>query len=253
MASKRSVAAVGLAGVVAGSAFIAGTSSQPRRALRASTQAQAKEARPASSSAPLTAASLVAVSAGAVYAETLPKLVGFWDPLGLARDGDVEAFQRRRSVELKHGRIAMLATMGYITPEIAGKWPGYLDPAGGLKFADIPNGLAAISKVPAGGWTQILLWMAWCEVSRGAGSDIARGRPGTSSQSPKEGGGGWGDFGWYVLTAADPEEKQKKLNAELANGRLAMMAIIGMFYQDGLTGSAWGDWLRGRGIQSHTV
>ena len=24
--------------------------------------------------------------------------------------------------------------------------------------------------------------------------------------------------------------------------RLAMMAIIGMFFQDGLTGSAWGDW-----------
>ncbi|CAE7946323.1 FCPF [Symbiodinium sp. KB8] len=98
----------------------------------------------------------------------------------------------------------------------------------GLKFADVPNGLAAISKVPAGGWTQILLYMGWCEVSRGAGSDIASGRP--------------GDFGWYVLTSADPEEKKKKLNAELANGRLAMMAIIGMFYQDGLTGSAWGDW-----------
>ena len=30
--------------------------------------------------------------------------------------------------------------------------------------------------------------------------------------------------------------KQKKLAAELANGRLAMMAIIGMFFQNGLTG-----------------
>merc|ERR1712187_955685 len=38
------------------------------------------------------------------------------------------------------------------------------------------------------------------------------------------------------------EARTKKLNAEIANGRLAMMAIIGMFYQDGLTGSAWGDW-----------
>ena len=26
--------------------------------------------------------------------------------------------------------------------------------------------------------------------------------------------------------------KKKKLNAEIANGRLAMMAIIGMFFQD---------------------
>merc|ERR1712037_94567 len=38
------------------------------------------------------------------------------------------------------------------------------------------------------------------------------------------------------------EGRTRKLNAEIANGRLAMMAIIGMFYQDGLTGSAWGDW-----------
>ena len=30
--------------------------------------------------------------------------VGFWDPAGLSKDGDVETFQRRRSVELKHGR-----------------------------------------------------------------------------------------------------------------------------------------------------
>ena len=39
---------------------------------------------------------------------------------------------------------------------------------------------------------------------------------------------------------AIPEEKKKKLAAELANGRLAMMAIIGMFFQDGLTGSQKG-------------
>ena len=75
--------------------------------------------------------------------------VGFWDPLGFTADGDVAAFRRRRSVELKHGRIAMLATMGYITPEVAGKFPGFLSPSAGLKFADIPNGLAAISKVYA--------------------------------------------------------------------------------------------------------
>ena len=29
---------------------------------------------------------------------------------------------------------------------ITGKFPGYLSPSAGLKFADVPNGLAAISK-----------------------------------------------------------------------------------------------------------
>jgi len=36
--------------------------------------------------------------------------------------------------------------------------------------------------------------------------------------------------------------KTKKLSAEIANGRLALMAIIGTVLQDGLTGSPWGDW-----------
>merc|ERR1719471_1128614 len=54
--------------------------------------------------------------------------VGFWDPLGLAADGDAENFARRRETEIKHGRISMLATMGYITPELVGKLPGMLSP-----------------------------------------------------------------------------------------------------------------------------
>ena len=40
--------------------------------------------------------------------------VGFWDPLGLAADGDKAVFDRRRASELKHGRIAMLAAAGWI-------------------------------------------------------------------------------------------------------------------------------------------
>merc|ERR1711920_602626 len=153
--------------------------------------------------------------------------LGFWDPVGFTKDGDVAAFARRRQVELKHGRICMLATMGYITPEITGKFDTYLSPSTGLKFTDVPNGLAALGKVPFNGWAQMFGWCAWCELSK--------------SQSPGT-PGARGDFGWKLITSSDPEAKKRKLNAEIANGRLAMMAIIGMFFQDGLTGSAWGDW-----------
>ena len=31
--------------------------------------------------------------------------LGFWDPAGFTSDGDMANFKRRRSVELKHGRI----------------------------------------------------------------------------------------------------------------------------------------------------
>ena len=40
---------------------------------------------------------------------------------------------------------AMYATIGYIVPEYY-KFPGYLSPSLGLKFSDVPNGLAALSK-----------------------------------------------------------------------------------------------------------
>jgi len=160
--------------------------------------------------------------------------IGFWDPLGLAADGDAVLFKRRRETEIKHGRISMLATMGYITPELVGKFPGYLSPYYGLKFEDVPNGLAAISKVPFFGWLQIGIWCLYCEA---AGLNFGYITEGYLDRDA-------GDLGWKppLLTTSDPELRKTKLSAELANGRLAMMAIIGMFFQDGLTGSAWGDW-----------
>ena len=110
---------------------------------------------------------------------------------------------------------------------ITGKFPGYLSPSMDIKFADVPNGLAAISKVPVAGWAQILAYMSFCEISQ-------KQDPGTKPYD--------GDFGWKVLTSDDPEIKKKKLNSELANGRLAMVGIIGLFFQDGITGSPWGYW-----------
>merc|ERR1712176_1326605 len=93
--------------------------------------------------------------------------VGFWDPVGFTKDGDAQDFRRRRVTEIKHGRVSMWATMGYITPELTGKFPGYLSPSADLKFEDVPNGLAALSKVPTAGWIQILFYGLFCEGSQG--------------------------------------------------------------------------------------
>ena len=63
------------------------------------------------------------------------------------------------------------------------------------------------------GWAQIAAYFGFVEFSGGF-DDYKSGTP--------------GDYGFKVLTSSDPAEKTKKLSAELANGRLAMMAIIGM-------------------------
>merc|ERR1712013_456193 len=157
--------------------------------------------------------------------------VGFWDPLGLSSEEGEEVFKRRRAAEIKHGRVSMYACIGYIVPEYY-KFPGYLSPSLGIKFADVPNGLAALSKVPVVGLAQIVAF---------AGSIELSGFFSGTSEPSEPGNYGVG-FPNFVGKVDDPEAKKTKLAAELANGRLAMMAIIGMFFQDGLTGSAWGDW-----------
>merc|ERR1719499_1552345 len=158
--------------------------------------------------------------------------VGFFDPLGLTKDGDIEAFKRRRATELKHGRVAMIACIGYITP-VYFKFPGYCSPSQTLSFEDIPNGLKALSVVPGVGWLQ---WLIFCGlIEKGVLVHDPTRPPGDF-----ENGGVLGVPNGSTLPAG--EGRNRKLNAEIANGRLAMMAIIGMFYQDGPTGSAWGDW-----------
>jgi len=159
--------------------------------------------------------------------------VGFWDPLGFTKGDDAASFRRRRYVELKHGRVAMFACLGYIVPEYY-RWPGDLSPSLGLKFSDVPTGFAAFSKVPLSGWAQMVAFAGTVELFQYV-------------DDPKRPPGDFENAGFLGIPNSfvkinDPEVKQKKLAAELANGRLAMMAIIGMFFQNGLTGEAWGDW-----------
>jgi len=146
--------------------------------------------------------------------------LGFWDPAGFTNAGDEEAFNRRRAVEIKHGRIAMLATIGYIVPDLF-RFPGYISPSNNLKFADIPNGLGALKAVPGLGIVQIVLFIGFLELF-------------VWQQKPENAPGDIGGKGWKRYS--DPAVKADKLNKELNNGRLAMFAIMGMMVGEGVTG-----------------
>jgi len=169
---------------------------------------------------------------------------GFWDPLEFCKDGDAEAFKRRRTVEIKHGRISMYACIGYIVPEYA-RFPGYLSPSQELKFTDVPNGLAAFSKVPLLGWLQILFFCGALErtgftLTKDAGIGFMQ----DASMKGEPGNYGLGFIGAFNTIPSEPALRERKLNSELANGRLAMVAIIGMLFQNGTLGTTgpemWG-------------
>mmetsp|Transcript_10980 Transcript_10980/g.34030 ORF Transcript_10980/g.34030 Transcript_10980/m.34030 type:complete len:139 (+) Transcript_10980:1-417(+) len=129
----------------------------------------------------------------------------------------------------------MLATMGYIAAEYF-RFPGELSPSEGLYFKEIPNGLAAISKVPPLGWAQ---WFLFCGL---VDFGFYRADPSRDPGDYENGGilgvpNGSGPM-------MDAEGRKRKLNSELANGRLAMVAIMGMLFQNGTIGSTgpemWG-------------
>lgn len=72
--------------------------------------------------------------------------LGFWDPLYLVKDADQERFDRLRYVEIKHGRISMLAVLGHLIQENV-RLPGMLSISNDQSFADMPNGIGALGKV----------------------------------------------------------------------------------------------------------
>jgi len=155
--------------------------------------------------------------------------LGYWDPLGMGK-AKPEKFTRWRAVEIKHGRIAMMATTGYIVQSFL-RWPGYLSTSAGVKFADLPNGILALKSVPPLGLFQILAFIGLME------TQTWRFLDGTwPGEVPKDKAPGdvAGDF-W--VRYSDPEEKAYKLNIELNNGRAAMLGITGMLMHDHLTGS----------------
>ena len=61
--------------------------------------------------------------------------LGFFDPQGFLKDADQEQFDRFREVELKHGRISMLAVTGYLTTASGYRFPNFPE--------DVPAGFGA--------------------------------------------------------------------------------------------------------------
>jgi len=136
--------------------------------------------------------------------------MGKWDPLNL---GSTDSkMDRYTAVEIKHGRISMLACVGYVVPELF-HFPG---------CEDFKNGLGAFSTLPDFGWFQLFLFIGAHEVLV---------KPRADSFGPWDFG-----LGTFLLDGISDEELERKQTAERNNGRLAMVAILGLMVQDGMFG-----------------
>jgi hypothetical protein len=193
-----------------------------------------------------------------VLAKKLNPVVGFWDPLGIVTETtSPETIGWFRHAEIKHGRVAMAAFVGFTLQSNGFVFPwniqaplGYWGPESAtaklesLSFADI-----AAAGGPADQWdalptaakVQIILVVGflemWGETSLALEQDgqkhyVRGGKPG---YYPKLTGGRfphpvpldlWDPFGFTKKLT--PERKEKALLAEVNNGRLAMIGIFGL-------------------------
>ena len=137
--------------------------------------------------------------------------LGVYDPLNLLNPKlDFQSdYRRLTELEIKHGRISMLACLGIITTEAGIRFPGYLSKTEDLLFADVPGGaLSSYAAVPQIGWWQIVGVIVILELAWGA-------------TPPGNAPGDVGGVSW--VRYSDPAVKKFKLNAERNNGRAAMM------------------------------
>jgi len=156
--------------------------------------------------------------------------LGVYDPLGLMTKNP-EKYRRFQELEIKHGRIAMLAVLHVIVTGAGYKWAGYCSYLSfpPLKFEDIPGGtLASWEALPQAGWAQIVALIAILDNSLFA--QLPENEPGNVVA---------GKFGDRIpwVRYQNPQIREYKLNAERNNGRAAMMGIIGMMIHEGLTGN----------------
>mmetsp|Transcript_4581 Transcript_4581/g.5967 ORF Transcript_4581/g.5967 Transcript_4581/m.5967 type:complete len:195 (-) Transcript_4581:216-800(-) len=147
--------------------------------------------------------------------------LGFFDPLGVVADGDVDKFNRLRYVEIKHGRIAMLAVVGYLVTESGIRLPG--DISAGIPYESIPCGFDAFYMIPGGEIAKLFGIIGFLDII--VMKDIVGGDFVGDFRND------FIDFGWDTF---DEEIKLKKRAIELNQGRAAMMGILALMVHEGM-------------------
>jgi len=175
-------------------------------------------------------------------------VVGYYDPLNLAKlnfwgQGDEATIGFLRHAEIKHGRVAMAAFVGFCVQSTGFKLPG--EPFASITSTSPPDQWDAL---PLGAKYQIILFIGFLEVfsehsfileKEGQKHYMKGGKPGyfptfDTMVHPVP-------FNLYdplnFYGSKSAEYKAQKLNVEVNNGRLAMIGIMGFLAAAKVPGS----------------
>ena len=188
------------------------------------------------------------------------KPFGFFDPAGMSKvEGSEALLPWCRMAEIKHGRVAMLASVGFIVQELGVHFPGAISAAnypypyfigfpGPKNFADVDFGSLGAhpfdqwASVPAEGKVQIIATLGMIELL----SEMQKPHPTNRDNAdeigsvellwnvpfflgPKKGSPFWGK--------KDADGLKRGRNSELNNGRAAMIGVMSFIAASNIPGS----------------
>eukprot|EP00929_Paragymnodinium_shiwhaense_P108498 TRINITY_DN74813_c0_g1_i1.p1 TRINITY_DN74813_c0_g1~~TRINITY_DN74813_c0_g1_i1.p1 ORF type:complete len:274 (-),score=60.33 TRINITY_DN74813_c0_g1_i1:358-1125(-) len=137
-----------------------------------------------------------------------PAPIGFFDPLGFSKGKDEAEFRRLRTCEQKHGRLAMMASVGAVMQHYV-HVPGFESVKGTFAAVANPDSQTGLLEVlAAAGFLELVF------------------REKADSQ--------WtGDFGDPLNVNMLSDEMYAK---EINNGRMAMLSVLGIAFAEAVSG-----------------
>jgi hypothetical protein len=168
--------------------------------------------------------------------------LGDFDPLGFTKDLTVQQIKKYRESEVTHGRVGMLAVLGFLVGE------NFHPLFGGAILGPANTHLAQVQEAAPFFFAFLVASIATSELGR---ANIGWVEPveAMNYNSDNEIKGSFGallrddyypgDIGFdpLGLKPTDPTEYAEMQTKELNNGRLAMLAAIGMIVQEQVTHS----------------
>jgi len=178
-------------------------------------------------------------------ATALNPAIGYWDPLGLAEadfwsQGTEATYGFLRQAEIKHGRVAMAAFVGFCVQANGAHWPFPLKP--GFEYTPGLTPPEQWDAMPFEGKCQIIAFVGFLEWwSEFAGTHYMKG--GVPGKYPEFGKdiplhrmpSLYDPFGFSKNMT--PEKSAKGLLTEINNGRLAMIGIMGFLAEEKVPGA----------------
>jgi light-harvesting complex I chlorophyll a/b binding protein 4 len=144
-----------------------------------------------------------------------------FDPLGFSDYFDMKWL---RESEIKHGRAAMLATLGFVAQEFV-TLPGFTH----VDDSNLAPGAVGIEPM-----LQFVFGLGFWEFWTNKGKVTAEDMFSDPSRVP-------GEFGFDpmgLMKGKSKEQSEEMQLKEIKNGRLAMLAIGGMIHHNWITGEA---------------